>query len=380
MESLESISVDPLTHTLAGATLAETRLGRGVRLGPAALIAGANVADVDAVSILAGSDFMLGFRRGWTHGVLAMAVLPLLLTAALLAFDAISRRRRARAGLPPPPPAAPRSLLFLSFVGVLSHPLLDWLNTYGIRLLMPFDDRWYYGDALFIIDPWLWLLLGGSLLLSRAGGPWWIVVAAFASTVVVGSGLAGSTAKLVWVAGLSMLIVARWSAGRRLRGARTAVAGLVVASVYIAVMVGSTGVAAGWVRNELERRGIVDVGRLMVGPLPADPFRRDVLAEVPGGYRFGRLDLLRPGTLEMHSRLLEIPDSPVMDVTYRAYEVRGAVDWMRFPFAEIQEGPDGYTVYLLDARYVRRRTDGFGSAVLLLDREDSPGATGNVTP
>ena len=29
----------------------------------------------------------------------------------------------------------------------------------------------------------------------------------------------------------------------------------------------------------------------------------------------------------------------------------------------------GFTVYLLDARYVRRRTTGFGSAVLYLDRE-----------
>ena len=25
---------------------------------------------------------------------------------------------------------------------------------------MPFDDRWFYGDALFIVDPWLWLVLG----------------------------------------------------------------------------------------------------------------------------------------------------------------------------------------------------------------------------
>ena len=24
---------------------------------------------------------------------------------------------------------------------------------------MPFDHRWFYGDAMFIIDPWLWLAL-----------------------------------------------------------------------------------------------------------------------------------------------------------------------------------------------------------------------------
>ena len=46
---------------------------------------------------------------------------------------------------------------------MLTHPVLDWLNNYGIRLLMPFSPRWFYGDAVFIIDPWLWLALGGAL-------------------------------------------------------------------------------------------------------------------------------------------------------------------------------------------------------------------------
>ena len=30
---------------------------------------------------------------------------------------------------------------------------------------MPFDERWFYGDTLFIIDPWIWLGLGGALFL-----------------------------------------------------------------------------------------------------------------------------------------------------------------------------------------------------------------------
>ena len=65
-----------------------------------------------------------------------------------------------------------RSLLLLSYLGVLSHVALDWLNTYGVRLLMPFDGRWFYGDTLFIIDPWLWLTLGvGVWLARRRGGP-----------------------------------------------------------------------------------------------------------------------------------------------------------------------------------------------------------------
>ena len=53
---------------------------------------------------------------------------------------------------------------------------------------------------------------------------------------------------------------------------------------------------------------------------------------------------------------------------------------MRFPFAEIQEEPGGYTVYLLDARYVRRRTDGFGSAVLYLEHQRVPAPPLGHTP
>jgi inner membrane protein len=50
--------------------------------------------------------------------------------------------------------------LFLAcFLGVLSHPALDFLNTYGVRLLEPFSHQWFYGDTLFIVDPWIWIML-----------------------------------------------------------------------------------------------------------------------------------------------------------------------------------------------------------------------------
>ena len=47
----------------------------------------------------------------------------------------------------------PAALLALSYAGLLSHMFLDFLNSYGIRLLMPFSGRWFYGDSVFIIDP-----------------------------------------------------------------------------------------------------------------------------------------------------------------------------------------------------------------------------------
>jgi inner membrane protein len=50
-------------------------------------------------------------------------------------------------------------LLLACFLGVLSHPLLDVLNTYGTRILDPVSHRWFYADTLFIMDPWIWLML-----------------------------------------------------------------------------------------------------------------------------------------------------------------------------------------------------------------------------
>jgi hypothetical protein len=66
--------------------------------------------------------------------------------------------------------------LLCAYIGTLSHPALDWLNSYGIRLLEPFSSTWYAGDTLFIIDVWIWATLIGCWWWSRRrekrGGDW----------------------------------------------------------------------------------------------------------------------------------------------------------------------------------------------------------------
>lgn len=168
--------MDNLTHGLVGATLGQLGLKKKTELAMPTLIIAANLPDIDAACLLWLDGLeSLGFRRGMTHGPIALLLLPAMLWALMLAFDHWQGRRGTRpAGRLP---VHRGWLLTLAYIGCLSHPALDWLNNYGIRLLEPFSHRWFYGDTLFIIDPWIWMGLGLALWLSRRrekrGGAHW---------------------------------------------------------------------------------------------------------------------------------------------------------------------------------------------------------------
>lgn len=190
--------MDNLTHSLVGAVLGQAGLKRTTGLAMPALIIGANLPDVDAACFfwLEGTEH-LAFRRGITHGPPALVLLPLVLAGMLWAFDRWQERRGTR-------PEARLPVRFgwlyaMAFIGCLSHPFFDWLNVYGIRLLEPFSSRWFYGDTLFIIDPWLWALLIASVWVSRrrekAGGEWMrparVGIAAVAAYIGVNGAITG---------------------------------------------------------------------------------------------------------------------------------------------------------------------------------------------
>ncbi|MCP9223037.1 metal-dependent hydrolase [Erythrobacter sp. LQ02-29] len=155
--------MDNLTHSLVGALLGQASLKRRTGLAMPALIIGANLPDVDATCVIYGTE-SLAMRRGLTHGPLALVMLPVVLATVLYAFD----RWQARGGTRPEGRLPVRFgwLVALSFLACLTHPALDWLNVYGIRLLAPFSQRWFHGDTLFIVDWVLWLVMGFATWLS----------------------------------------------------------------------------------------------------------------------------------------------------------------------------------------------------------------------
>jgi inner membrane protein len=157
--------MDNITHSLVGALAGQAGLKRHTGLAMPAAIIGANLPDIDAACFfwLEGTEH-LGFRRGITHGPIAWFLLPAILAGLLYGWDRWQDRRGKRPETRPPVDFG--WLYLVSLIGCLTHPVLDWFNVYGIRLFAPFSDQWFYGDTLFIVDVWLWALLGLSLWLS----------------------------------------------------------------------------------------------------------------------------------------------------------------------------------------------------------------------
>ena len=167
--------MDNLTHSLTGWALGQAGLKTKTRKGLAALILGANMPDIDVFFQWAPWE-PLATHRGITHSLLGGAVLmPPILWGLLLLLDKwqVWRGTRFRSGLP----MHRGWLLGLCVLGALTHPLLDLQTTYSVQLFSPFSGAWWHSDSLFIIDVWLWLLLGGTIWLSKrmekAGEPDW---------------------------------------------------------------------------------------------------------------------------------------------------------------------------------------------------------------
>ena len=294
--------MDNLTHSLVGALIGQAGLKRKTGLGMPALIIGANLPDVDATCFfwLDGVEH-LAFRRGITHGPPALVLLPLILAGLLWGFDRWQTRRGTR-----PDKRLPVSfkwLFLLSFIGCLTHPALDWLNVYGIRLLEPFSSRWFYGDTLFIIDVWLWLLMGVatwfSLRREKRGGEW-------------------------------------------RRPARLALAG---ALAYI-------GVNAGITHSHERLTDWNATGETIASPVPLAFWQREMIIPLENG-RYRVIPGFRGPTSEkLETETLGDPAlSYFCDLERIAHlnaQTRAFLFWSRTPFLE--RGEDG-TIYLRDARY-----------------------------
>jgi inner membrane protein len=301
--------MDNLCHTLVGAALAEAGLKSRSRFGTATLVIASNLPDLDVLIFATGTP-SVAFRRGWTHGILAQALLPLALTAVILRCHRVwSAHDRDR------PPVRGAGLLLLCYAGVLSHVALDWVNNYGVRLLMPFSYRWFYGDAVFIIDPWMWITLGAGIFLARRFG--------------------------------------------RRTPARVA---LTLTAIYVILMVSSALAARQIVfRNWVNERGAAP-RTLMVGPAPIDPLHRRVIVDAGDHYEMGTFSWWSRDVQFDAEALPRRDDDPAVLRARGHPTIRGILTWARFPYYDVSRVPGGSRVTVRDLRFGTR----IGTAAVLV--------------
>ena len=341
--------MENLAHTLCGLALA--RVG-GDRLSPLAtpvLVIAANLPDLDVLGYpFGGRPYYLCHHRGLTHALLGIAVESLLLAAAAYG---IGRRLRG----PERDPLRFWGLWLAALVGLLSHLLLDSLNTYGVRPFLPFASTRYFGDLAFIIDPWLWLCFGSAACLgaprperaasgserrreSAARLGWWTLL-------VVGSGLLLSREGSVRVAGLVFapallgVIAIRHTLWLRALRQQMAWAGLGAAVVYLAALGTLQARADARARAALEAIG-VEVRLSTTHPGFALPWRfRSVLASETQLYELD-LDLLDDSPPRVRPGLLRRLDHPALPGVADTPEYAAWRSFARIPFvAELEPEP-----------------------------------------
>jgi inner membrane protein len=313
--------MDNICHTLAGAALGEAGLKRQSRLGVATLLIASNLPDID-VAVFATDTLAMSVRRGWTHGVVAMALLPALLAGVMCVWgrgrgartDLVTpgedeHRRLSRHGREPQPLRI-AGLFVLAYIGTWLHVFMDWLNSYGVRLLKPLSDRWFYGDALYIIDPLLYACFGAAIVLARRAA--------------------------------ARAVTAPW---------RPAQMALAVAGVYVTLMVASNWWARAEVRSGLERAGRGNV-RFMVTPVFASPFQREVVVDLGERYEkgflwFDPLPHFRPAGYGVETNASD----PAVLEARRHPRIQAFLMWSRFPFFVVQREHRRTRVFVNDYRY-----------------------------
>jgi inner membrane protein len=121
-------------------------------------------------------------------------------------------------------------------VALVSHLVLDSWNSYGVHPFWPFDARWIYGDSIFIVEPWLWLLLGASAAMNTREAWGGLALA----VVLVGPVVAATVSHVIPIVALVALVIAavglcmamlRWPSRRR-AGAALALSALFVSSMF----------------------------------------------------------------------------------------------------------------------------------------------------
>jgi len=280
------------THTLVGIALARAGLDRWSRHAAWTAVIASNIPDIDIVAGLYGTSTYLEYHRGITHSIVGIPVLSILVAAAMYKFSGNFWKT-----------------FVIALAAMSTHLGLDYLNTYGVRPFLPFDGTWFYGDALFIIDPFFDVTL----------------------IAVLAAGYFLST-----------------------RRRQLAVIGLIVVTLYVGFRLE--------LRN-LSRAYLAGFQKAAVSPLALNPFQWTGFIDNPRDVSVVGINAFR-GVVSQPFSLAKDPANAIIVRASTSYSARAFLGFARFPVTTVRYRDSRYFVTFFDVRYYNGGS-ALGAKVLL---------------
>ena len=225
-------------------------------------IVAANAPDIDLVysNIIEEPLGYLLHHRGHSHTWPGLAALGLLIWGGLRLFP--RTREEAR--------GSKSRWLLLLVAALASHLVMDTANGYGAHLFYPLSSRWVYGDSVFVLEPWLWAILGATLALNA--GRFWRVTIALLTLSLIGT-LAYMTLLPTVVAVLILVVVTAAAVAVRAwdRKQRAAFVLLLTAAIFL-TMSGVSRAAKAEARRTVAALGAGDVIDIVADANPGTPW------------------------------------------------------------------------------------------------------------
>lgn len=353
--------MENLTHTFIGALLGSAGLSRKVPLGTTGLVIAANLPDIDGVASFRGNLYYLHFHRGFTHSITGSLVLALAFTGLLWLLN---RRRKI-----------PLSTSFLAILGrvtatLATHPALDFTNSYGWRPYLPFSSEWVYGDLVFIVDPYFWLILGGGLFLSRQTDRkseialWGALTIILTLLVMWGSlvqNLIPTTVLWVWFSAIALLCFLKTR--RRTYGMAGYLGTMMGVLAYLLLLL-----MARSATEDLAYGHLAGAPRKFdLLPRPADPFTWDLFAV--DGERIYRKEISIFKTGSPFRTLERNLQHQAVQAVLETCPGKIMSHFSRYEYFQVREGPQGVLVTIEDARFGLRGGSSWTALTLWLSRD-----------
>ena len=220
-------------------------------------------------------------------------------------------------------------LIFTAAAGLHLHIGMDYLNSYGVHPLHPFNNEWFYGDRIFIIEPLMWSVLLPLLYLS-AKSKWKHITKLPCSALII-FGVYAQALNFFSLVVIGFLTIFTFyllnKSSELMRPFKSIVLLLLVISTF--GVFGS--LALDKIINDTENNRLTKLIDLIISPTPANPFCWTVLL-IDGdtkNYRIHR------GVVNILPALSDCPDLSrgIPNELMRApseFKDTAHIDWMGF--------------------------------------------------